>query len=953
MSLFNLLSSVLRPVTTLLNDIPARLTHDLVATSDTVTDVTNPDAGDTDTPVDVDTPTTGDDVTDEDQDTGNADNDPDQGDVTDPDGLDGDQETGDADNDTDEGDVTDPDDILDDQETGNPDTPTTGEDPDQDTGNADNDTDKGDVTDPDGILDDQETGDADNDTVGGDVTDPEDILDDQETGNPDTPVAEPVSDPVLGDVRITGQAAADGVVTFDEKAQNITVSFEIDGVAADAAVNATVTIDGQTYVAQQTGGTWSANVPVTSLNEGEINGTVSVKTTDANGAVLTRQTSFDSDVMVDFTEPTPVSEPEFSEVTITGDAAEDGTITFDEASETVQVSVSVIGIAEGATAEVTFSIDGQSYTASEVDGKWVADVSVMNLSNGTVSGAVAIKVTDADGTVKTEASSFNTDVVVDLTEPVVNSNPVIDAVTVGGEILADGTLTSDELNETFEVQVEVSGIEDGASVEVSVEVDGNVYQATNENGVYIAEVPASELSDGTASGTASVKVTDANGETSHASSNFNTTIETDFSNPDDGVFGPEVQSTGEVEMDLDSMKIYTSGKGEMGVESDFNITVKFSNGGNVSNEIKASVIQMTEYISSVIQNDMEGFSTFFEDVDDFLLTVGEISFDGEGGVHGAGSVTAFRTEGSDVGMASQGTLAIDPADVASMMNEGVFNDIVLHEILHALGFGSGEQWEKFLEASQEYGGSFRFTGESAIAAYNAQHPEIASQDDFANFGVPIESDFGRGNAGSHWDRATFDKTEGGLMATGTSEFYYGGIDAMTLAAFEDMGYETTWDASNPAADPGDYDALPAAVQDPDLANDAQLAFAEDLDDASDVSAMAAAEDVTEAEAVPEADDASWSIADLLEGIAEAVNDTVTGDDAAEEGLATNLLDMLLGGLKGEAEISFDTSEGEADMFADAPASTDQVVDFGMAIDAGAIDLQSSIDMMQPVDEFMG
>ncbi|CAN0566839.1 unnamed protein product, partial [Laminaria digitata] len=271
-----------------------------------------------------------------------------------------------------------------------------------------------------------------------------------------------------------------------------------------------------------------------------------------------------------------------------------------------------------------------SYTATQSGDVWIADVPVENLSNGTLSGAASVRVTDTDGTVKTEASSFNSDIAVDLSEPVVTSNPVITAITFEGDILEDGTLTSEELSETFQVQVEVSGIEDGAQVDVSVEVDGNVYQATNDNGVYTAQVPASELSDGQASGKASVLVTDANGETSQASGTFSTTIETDFSNPGDGVFGPEVQSTGEVEMDLDSMTTYTSGKGELGVESDFNITVNFINGGNVGSEIKSAVIQMTEYISSVIQSDFEGFSTFFEDVDDFLLTVGEISFDGEG-----------------------------------------------------------------------------------------------------------------------------------------------------------------------------------------------------------------------------------------------------------------------------------------------------------------------------------
>ncbi|WP_162792058.1 DUF2457 domain-containing protein [Pseudosulfitobacter sp. DSM 107133] len=740
---------------------------------------------------------------------------------------------------------------------------------DQDTGDADNETDDGDVTDPDGILDDQETGDADNDTVDGDVTDPEDILDDQETGNPGSPVTEPESNPVIGGIVVSGDAASDGFVTLAERNETITVSFDVDGLAEGASVDASMVIDGQTYSVDQNGRNFSATVPVSSLIEGEIDGSVFVSVTDANGAVTSRQAQFDSGITVDFTEPTESSDPEFGEVTITGDAAEDGTIMFDETSDTVQLNVSVSGIAEGASAEVTFFIDGQSYTANEIDGKWVADVSVMNLSNGTVSGAVAIKVTDADGTVKTETSSFNTDVVVDLTEPVVNSNPVVDAVTVGGEILADGTLTSDELNESFAVQVDVSGIEGGASVEVSVEVDGNVYQASGANGVFIAQVPASELTDGAASGKATVLVTDANGATSQATSTFSTTIETDFSNPDDGVFGPEVQSTGEVEMDLDSMTSYTTGKGLMGVESDFNIEFDFlPMAGGTTPELKASLIQMGEYISSVIKGNLSNFGA----IDDVKITVVDAARDGEGGVHAAGSVSGVRGAGEDAGIGYNGSIFVDIDDIESMMNEGVFNDTILHELLHALGFGDGDRWESLLDESQEYGGSFRFTGEAAIAAYNAQHPDIASQDDFSNFGVPVESDFGRGNARSHWDRATFDKTEGGLVAAGTSEFYYGGIDAMTLAAFEDMGYETTWDASNPGAQPGDYDVLPAAVQIPDLVNDVQMAAAEDLSMA-DITPLASEVD-TQGPTIDGADqDDNNFLSNLLGRVADTVQDS--------------------------------------------------------------------------------
>jgi hypothetical protein len=288
-------------------------------------------------------------------------------------------------------------------------------------------------------------------------------------------------------------------------------------------------------------------------------------------------------------------------------------------------------------------------------------------------------------------------------------------------------------------------------------------------------------------------------------------------------------------------------------------------------------------------------------VDDIEITVLDYYVDGEGGGHGMATVSAVRESGSDENISYKGTLTIDEADIASMIQEGVLNDIILHELLHALGFGDGEAWEELLEDSQEYGGSYRFTGEAAIAAYNAQHPDIAAEDEFSDMGVQVESDYGTGNEGSHWDRATFDKTEGGLMAAGTSEYYYGGIDAMTLAAFEDMGYETVWDASDPGEQPGDYDELPAAVQDPDLADDAGVAMvaADDLETGENVLlAEDVDEDVSFIAGAENSDDEGTS---LITDILADVGLTLETSDDSDHGLIDNLIDAFLDDIRGNTQ----------------------------------------------------
>ena len=74
-----------------------------------------------------------------------------------------------------------------------------------------------------------------------------------------------------------------------------------------------------------------------------------------------------------------------------------------------------------------------------------------------------------------------------------------------------------------------------------------------------------------------------------------------------------------------------------------------------------------------------------------------------------------------------------------------------------------------------------FTGEAATSVYES----ISSQTNTS--GVPLEADFGAGTAFSHWDEDTF-KNE--LMTGFINEDNI--YSDMTVAALEDMGYDTVW-----------------------------------------------------------------------------------------------------------------------------------------------------------------
>jgi hypothetical protein len=104
-------------------------------------------------------------------------------------------------------------------------------------------------------------------------------------------------------------------------------------------------------------------------------------------------------------------------------------------------------------------------------------------------------------------------------------------------------------------------------------------------------------------------------------------------------------------------------------------------------------------------------------------------------------------------------------------------------MLHALGFGTIWQEQGLV---QTIDGKLRFTGENATLAYNALFPDLAAKDSGSDQGVLLSSD------GSHWDHSTFTHE----VMTPSLYPSNNNISDMTIAALEDMGYDTVFDADN-------------------------------------------------------------------------------------------------------------------------------------------------------------
>lgn len=234
---------------------------------------------------------------------------------------------------------------------------------------------------------------------------------------------------------------------------------------------------------------------------------------------------------------------------------------------------------------------------------------------------------------------------------------------------------------------------------------------------------------------------------------------------------------------------YLSGSPTVADASEYNVQVNFL-GDNWTDALKGDFKAAADYLSSQITGDLPdiySLSLFGGWVDDIVISASLVNIDGTGNVLGQAGPTYIRTSGS---LPVAGTMQFDIADAAHFDDLGLWDDIVQHEMLHTLGFGS--LWDQFglVDTYIDTHGTrklsddtvdYRFHGATAMALADTSLYATAS------LGIPVETDGGSGTAGSHWDEATF----GNELMTGwinTNNY----IAPMTIGSLQDMGYTTIY-----------------------------------------------------------------------------------------------------------------------------------------------------------------
>ncbi|MEP2783485.1 MAG: leishmanolysin-related zinc metalloendopeptidase [Pseudoruegeria sp.] len=239
--------------------------------------------------------------------------------------------------------------------------------------------------------------------------------------------------------------------------------------------------------------------------------------------------------------------------------------------------------------------------------------------------------------------------------------------------------------------------------------------------------------------------------------------------------------------DTGTVSDYTSGGP---ASSSYNVTIEFH--GTWTTELQAAFTDAADYLSSIILADIPDAVINGIAIDDITITATLEGIDGVGGVLGSAGPDYIRNDGSY--LTATGSMTFDSEDAQNQFDLGNWETIVLHEMMHALGFGT--LWSLMgLTTGSVAGGDIRFTGSNATDVYQTEFASIANADLGSLLGVPVETDGGSGTAGGHWDEVLFqEEIMTGYVDAG------GYVSEMTIASFEDMGYDTVYDNPYDATD---------------------------------------------------------------------------------------------------------------------------------------------------------
>lgn len=223
------------------------------------------------------------------------------------------------------------------------------------------------------------------------------------------------------------------------------------------------------------------------------------------------------------------------------------------------------------------------------------------------------------------------------------------------------------------------------------------------------------------------------------------------------------------------------------VGSGFDITFRLK--GSMTDGQLRAFVNARERIQEVVVGDLEPTMVYADTaslagcpipggvggmVDDLLIIASITPIDGPGQVLGQAGPCLLRPNW----VPFLGIMEFDSADVAYMENRGTLDAVILHEMMHVIGFGTTWLFKGVLDVGTATDPIF--TGASA----NAEFLSANGGGSYAGRRVPVENTGGDGTKDSHWRETVFvDELMTGWLS-GTSQ----PLSRTTIGSLADLGY---------------------------------------------------------------------------------------------------------------------------------------------------------------------
>jgi hypothetical protein len=201
-----------------------------------------------------------------------------------------------------------------------------------------------------------------------------------------------------------------------------------------------------------------------------------------------------------------------------------------------------------------------------------------------------------------------------------------------------------------------------------------------------------------------------------------------------------------------------------------------------------------------------GIPVFSGTIDGVVIYASFDSIDGRGKILAQSGPCYIRQNGTkDDYRTSIGSMKFDTADVAALAASGNLQEVITHEMLHVLGFGTF--WDTTAaNLLINYGTNVSYIGAGGIAGCKA----LGGINTCAT-SVPVEgSAGGEGTINSHWRESVF----GNELMTGFINAGKNPLSVMTIRSLEDLGYTVDATAADPYSHAGLNILAPGTVAEP-------------------------------------------------------------------------------------------------------------------------------------------